>query len=118
MTYFRRGMAIYGVPMMTLDEQPRALARVGFVNIHHETRLIPLNDEAGGPKQRLLTSYMRNIMPELVSAMANKALPAAGLSVQETRALMQAALESLMDRSVIIGFNMLIARAQKPLTAV
>lgn len=109
-------MATFGVPLIRHEQQIVAMREAGFVNIHHETVLVPLNDFSG-KKARTLTLFMQAILPELFSIFANRAFPAAGISDSETSSLMSAAVDSLRDTSVVVAFYMLIARGQKPLTA-
>jgi hypothetical protein len=104
----------YGFDLGILDHLPELLESVGFVNVHRKVYHMPVGEWARDAHLRLLGGYFREVLLDLMGAMATRPLIEAGYEKEELEELVREATAAASNRKIHAYLPIHLVWAQKP----
>lgn len=104
----------YGMDICYIEKVPSQLEQTGFVNVQRKIYHLPVGDWPKDKYLRTIGVYMREIIGEMLVAMAAKPFTEAGLDKAEIQDLLHGAQAVLRNRKIHAYISAHIVWAQKP----
>jgi len=104
----------YGMDLCYIEKVPSQLEQTGFVNIQRKIYHLPIGDWPKDKHLRTIGVYMREIIDEMLAAMAAKPFTEAGLDKAEVTELLQGVRSVLRNKRFHAYLPIHIIWAQKP----
>lgn len=104
----------YGFDIMVMEQMPRLLESLGFINVQKRVFHMPLGEWARDAHLRLLGGYFREVVAGLVGAMAARPLVEDGLDRDEIDDLVSGVAAALGNRRIHAYMPIHFVWAQKP----
>ncbi|KAJ4300515.1 hypothetical protein N0V88_003191 [Collariella sp. IMI 366227] len=104
----------YGFDIRVLDTLPALLQDLGYVNVQRKVFHVPIGEWAREKRLRVIGSYMRSVLLDLVGAMAARPLVEAGYEREEIEALAADVAEAMENRRIHAYLPIHFVWAQKP----
>jgi hypothetical protein len=104
----------YGFDLGILEHLPDLLESVGFVNVHRKVYHMPLGEWARDAHLRLLGGYFREVLLDLMGAMATRPLIEAGYEKEELEDMVREATAAASNRKIHAYLPIHFVWAQKP----
>jgi hypothetical protein len=105
----------YGMDLCYIEKVPSQLEQTGFVDVQRKIYHLPIGDWPQDKHLRTIGVYMREIIDEMLAAMAAKPFTEAGMEKAEVNELLQGVRAVLKNKRIHAYLPAHIIWAQKPL---
>lgn len=107
----------YGMDLTYIEKVPSKLEQTGFINIQRKIYHLPIGDWPREKHLRTIGVYMREIIDEMLAAMAAKPFTDAGIDKAEVNELLHGVRAVLRNKRIHPFLPAHIVWAQKPPSA-
>lgn len=108
---------LYGFDLTYVEKLPQQLEQTGFVNIQRKVYHLPIGDWPKDKHLRTIGVYLREVVDEMLSAVAAKPFVEAGMETAEIHDLLSAVRKVLANKRVHAYIGAHVVWAQKPSTS-